>query len=129
MRQTALVRVLIWAFVMVVLAVALVAGLQGFSFADLGGVSMAYSYDNGSEYTAGSGTVGVQSIREIDVSWVAGAVEIDVYDGDTIQFSETAGRNLEPDEMLHYRVKGDKLKIQYCASTRGLRWGSLGDKT
>lgn len=114
-RKRAATRVWVWTLVTIVLFAALMAGISGFSFAgiSLTGLSGVFTYDDAAEYTAGGASVAAGGIREIDIHWVAGAVKVQVYGGDTIQFSETASRALETDEMLHYRIKNGKLILQY----------------
>lgn len=119
-RKRAATRVWVWTLVLFILIGVLMLGLNGFSFASLNitGFGTAFRYDDSGEYTPGSASVSTQSIRQIDIHWVAGEVRFIAYDGDTIQFSETAGRALDTDEQLHYRVKNDKLTLQYRASGR-----------
>lgn len=132
MKQNALIRILVWTFVMVVLIAALAMGVGGFSFASIGstintGFSTSFQYDDPSSYIAGDASVSASQIRQLDVSWVAGGVDIEVYDGTKITFTESASRQLESHEVLRYRVKGDKLTIQYCESTR-LSFNNMPEK-
>lgn len=132
MKQNALVRILVWTFVMVLLIAALVMGVGGFSFASIGstintGFTTSFQYDDPSSYTEGDASVPASQIRQLDISWVAGGVDIDVYDGNEIIFTESASRQLESHEVLRYRVKGDKLTIQYCESTR-LSFNNMPEK-
>ncbi len=74
----------------------------------------AYSYDNESLYTAGSGEVSANGITELSVDWISHNVTIEYYDGNTISFSEP--KQSDPDYALRYRVDGNELKIKFCKS-------------
>lgn len=74
----------------------------------------AYSYDNESLYTAGSGEVSANGITELSVDWISHNITIEYYDGDTISFSEP--KQSDPDYALRYRVDGNELKIKFCKS-------------
>lgn len=74
----------------------------------------AYSYDNESLYTAGSGEVSANGITELSVDWISHNITIEYYDGNTISFSEP--KQSDPDYALRYRVDGNELKIKFCKS-------------
>ncbi|MDE5671261.1 MAG: helix-turn-helix domain-containing protein [Eubacterium sp.] len=74
----------------------------------------AYSYDNESLYTAGSGEVSANGITELSIDWISHNITVEYYDGDTISFSEPKQSN--PDYALRYRVDGNELKIKFCKS-------------
>lgn len=74
----------------------------------------AYSYDNESLYTAGSGEVSANGITELSVDWISHNITIEYYDGDTISFSEP--KQSDPDYALRYHVDGNELKIKFCKS-------------
>lgn len=79
-----------------------------------GGWSFGFShlYDNADSYTIGSGSVEADEITDLEINWISGSVDIDVYDGDVITFTEPEG--LKEDYQLRYRVSGGKLIIQFC---------------
>lgn len=84
-----------------------------------GGWSFGYShrYDDADSYTIGSGSVNAEGITDMEINWGSGSIDVDVYDGEVITFSEPEG--LKEDYQLRYRVSGDTLTIQYCKPTWG----------
>lgn len=70
--------------------------------------------DTAQGYTLGGADLAANAIREIEVDWVSGAVDIAVYDGDTISFSEASAGALTEKQRLRYRVEEDELRIVCC---------------
>lgn len=58
----------------------------------------------------------MEGVCQLDVGWVAGQVEISVYDGDEIQVTETAARVLEENEKLRYQLNNGVLHLRYCTA-------------
>lgn len=133
MRRTAATRIILWSAVALVLVIVLMLGISGrrLSFADIGniGIHTAFSYDNPDEYKQGGASIPVDSINKIDINWVSGAVNVSVYDGNEIRFSEESSRTLEDYQVMHYRVKNQKLTIQFCESRSGFRLNNMPGKT
>lgn len=123
MKRNASIRIVVWTIVAMVLFAALMVGIGGFSFPNLNFFSAgaSYTYDNADQYSAGGATVAASGIREIDVSWVSGEVNVTVYDGTEIRFSESSNKTLDEDDQLQYRVRDGKLTIQYTKPRRGLQ--------
>jgi DUF4097 and DUF4098 domain-containing protein YvlB len=63
----------------------------------------------------GTYTVPVDSIQKLDVNWTAGRATITPYDGDDIQFTESASRIMFGNEKLVYSISGDTLEIKYSS--------------
>lgn len=84
-----------------------------------GGWSFGYShrYDDAESYTIGSGSVKADEITDLEINWISGSIDIDVYDADVITLTEPEG--LKEDYQLRYRVSGGKLTIQFCKPTWG----------
>lgn len=74
--------------------------------------SSNYNYDDAARYTAGDGKID-QRVKNIDVSWVAGKVEIARHGGDEIILTEKASRGLKENEKVHWMVDGDTLYVKY----------------
>ena len=127
MKISALVRILIWAVIACVLIGIFVAALAVPNMLSRFSINMPFScagagsvyYDDAERYTPGGGSVAASGIREIELNWVEGRVNIVEGTGDSIRFSETGAGALEEKYQLHSYVKGDKLIIQFCkANTR-----------
>lgn len=92
----------------ILLVIALLAALTGCA-------SVGYVYSNASRYTAGDARIS-DRVDELEINWVDGSVRIEYYNGDTIRLTETAKRDLNRDQQLHWWVDGDKLIVRYAAS-------------
>lgn len=110
------VRILLIIVLCLVLIAISVPG--GFSFND-------YNYDNASRYTAGGCEID-RRVKNIDVSWISGKVNMEQHSGDEIILSETASRKLKEAEELHWLLDGDTLYVKYARS--GNHYSSRLDK-
>lgn len=115
-KQSIIIRIVSWSIVAAVLAGILVFGISGrtgwwggfpFSF----GTGMNYS--NADKYQAGAGEIDADKVKSLEINWIAGGITVQVYDGDTVRFSETSSKTLKEKEQLHYYNDGGTLKIQY----------------
>ena len=122
MRTMRIVTVFCW----VVAAVALlglalwflsgtVFGSSGLSFIGIG-----WNGFNGPYEAAGAYSVGLDSINTINIVWVSGEVTVKPYDGDEIQFTEFARRELRDGEQLRYDASGGALTIRFSESNFSL---------
>lgn len=126
-KKNALVRVCVWTGVTMLLIVALLTGIGvagPISFMSNSNSrresTVSYAYSDADAYVVGGTEVPAAGIQEVQVHWVSGEVSMEVYDGDTITFFETAGRALDDDEQLRYRVDNGRLTIQFCQSSLGI---------
>lgn len=77
----------------------------------------SFNYPNGDKYTAGDTTITADQLKEIEINWVGGLVQMETYEGDTIQIYETSSSSLSADDRVHsYYDKNGKLSIQYRKS-------------
>lgn len=115
-KQSAIIRIVSWSVVAVILSVVLMLGINGRLW-DHGWFSIGFNssmaYRNADRYQAGGAEIKGDEVSNLEVNWIDGSVEIEVYDGDTIQFSETSRSNLEEKEKLQYYNDKGRLIIQY----------------
>lgn len=124
-KQSALVRIIAWSVVALVLVGVLVLGLTGNLGSGIGGfslfgINLGSHYADADKYIAGPGEIPADKIHELEINWLDGNVEVEVYDGDTVQFSETSHRKLSEKKQMHYYNKNGKLIIQYQKSFTGI---------
>lgn len=60
----------------------------------------------------GNASVNASDVQDIDIDWAAGSVNIETYDGSTIELTETS-RNLTKAQEMKWSVSGGMLKIDY----------------
>ena len=89
------------------------------------GGSAGFRFANADKYTSGDTTVSAEA-EELEISWTAGKVRVEYYDGGEIRVSETARRALNDDEKLQWWLDGKTLRIQFCKP--GFRLGSMPEK-
>lgn len=84
-----------------------------------------YRYDDASRYTAGGASLDVREygIVDIDISWVAGNVSIEYWDGGSIEVSEVFHGGYGDSDLLRWRVSKGCLYVKYVKS--GLRLGNI----
>ncbi len=81
--------------------------------------SVAYvKYANADLYTVGGASFTVDKVKEVEVDWVGGSIEIAQSSSNTVEIVEDGGIENEEQKMRYY-LDGNVLKIKYCQS--GLR--------
>lgn len=98
----------------VILAAAAIVAVTGI-FGEIGG------YANAEKYTAGDTEI-TGEVKNIDVNWTSGKVNITYRAGSTITVSETASKPLADDQKLRWWMDGDTLRIQYAKSGFRINW-------
>lgn len=108
MKASAITRIIIFSFVIILLATILSAGII------LGGPSGVVLSDDyiSSGNIQSSGSVTASEIKTLEIHWVSGSVTIRAADTDQITFSEN-GSSDETNTML-WKQSGDKLTLQFC---------------
>lgn len=123
-KKSAVIRIVSWSVVAVILMGILIAGIGGslwnWSFGGLSfvGISSGNHYADADKYRAGGAQIDGADVTSLDINWIDAKVTIEVYDGDTVRFSEKSKKNLSEKEQLHYYNKNGRLIIQYGKSER-----------
>lgn len=117
MRTSATIRIIVYAFVALMLTGVLIWGIRGdnMGYLDLSTLfgNHGSSY-NDKDYKIGGGEVATSNLTEMEVNWTAGSVNIEPYDGDTISLSEKNEASLDADHQLRYKVEDGKLTVQFA---------------
>jgi DUF4097 and DUF4098 domain-containing protein YvlB len=79
------------------------------------GFDMGYIYTNSDSYLVGSAEISASDIKEIDIDWVEGSVNIEVHTGDKLIISEP--EDLEDADRLRYKVENGRLTIKFRKSS------------
>lgn len=88
----------------------------GFTAAVLSACESSYGrYDNAGLYEAGDFSYAAADVKEIEIDWSGGSIEIQQCENDTLSAFENARLKSNTAKMHHY-LDGDTLKIEYCAS-------------
>ncbi|MBQ9748352.1 MAG: DUF4097 family beta strand repeat protein [Clostridia bacterium] len=90
-------------------------GLGALSMTGCANTGISYQYEDAARYTRGGASL-AQTIEEIEIDWISGAVTVDYHDEATVIFSETSADELTEDTSLYYRVHGKTLEIRYMRS-------------
>ena len=74
-----------------------------------------YSYRDSEKYSVGDASL-ESKITELDIDWIAGEVEINCHDKNTVDISEQSSTELDEDKQLHYFLDDAVLYIKYAKS-------------
>lgn len=74
-----------------------------------------YKYADGDEYKAGDTQIS-DTVKDIEINWVAGKVSIVTYNGDDIVLSEESNGKLSEKQKMHWQLEGNTLRVQYAKS-------------
>lgn len=79
-----------------------------------------YRYDDASRYNAGGVSI-EDTINGIDISWVSGDVNVEYWDGSTIEVSETFSSKSSDDALLRWRIQNGRLYIKYTKTNFAIK--------
>lgn len=114
-----IVAIVCWSIVALLLISVLVGSITGgFGWGNwFGGFGIgSIDFGGGTYSVQGKYEVDTKDIEKINIGWIAGKVNVEPYDGDTIAFEEGARRELEDKFKLVYEVNGTTLNIKYMSS-------------
>ncbi|MBQ0070823.1 MAG: DUF4097 family beta strand repeat protein [Spirochaetales bacterium] len=74
------------------------------------------NYKDGERYQAGNGSVDARKVKNLDINWISGGITLEEGSSDTVSFSETCSSTMEKDNLLHWYLDGDTLRIQWSKS-------------
>ena len=63
-------------------------------------------------YSAGDAVIS-QPVRNLDIDWVSGKVQIDYHDEDTVLLTETSVKPISADRAMRWQLDGDTLRVRY----------------
>lgn len=125
------------AFILKIVVIILIAGAaisvwdRGNGFFKLGTAGMdPYTFFGElKEYSTGEAQIPSGHIKQIDVIWAWGNVEISEYEGDYIVFDETYKEDLSDIDRIKFLSKNGKLIIRYNGNTSENNLKNLNNKT
>ncbi|MGB5823419.1 MAG: DUF4097 family beta strand repeat-containing protein [Proteocatella sp.] len=65
------------------------------------------------EYSSGNASLNRGSIKEVEINWQVGGIEIREYDGEEIKFKESADNDINNENQMKYLAKNGKLILRY----------------
>ena len=78
-------------------------------------IRVGNQYANAEQYTAGAITIN-DTVKNLEIDWVDGAVNIAYHAQDTVEIAETAPKAISGDAALRWWLDGDTLRVQYAKS-------------
>lgn len=120
MKNNAIVRIVIWSIVILLLLGLLISAIGAFAYTNnllnySRNDTVELQEDNSGNHVLPSGTeitVSADEIRDLNIEWVAGTIEIRPDDVENITFSETEVSDSK--YALVWKQKGSDLSIQFC---------------
>ena len=79
----------------------------------IGGGTSTIKYDNADSYTTGSGRTS-GSIRNLEIDWISGNVDISYGKGDEIILEETSKDEITDEQIMRWLVEDSTLHIKFC---------------
>lgn len=113
-KTSAIVRLVIWSLVLILISGLFIASLAGATILK-GRINMGFSYDNEESYYVGNHAEYTEKIESIDVNWIDGSVNVEVYEGDIVIVDDTYDGE-DDFYIMRSKVENNKLQIKYCAS-------------
>jgi DUF4097 and DUF4098 domain-containing protein YvlB len=71
-------------------------------------------YENAQLYTAGDFTYSAMDVKEVEIDWINGSIEIVQTDGAELSVTETSIKDIH--KTFHHYLDGTTLKIKFCES-------------
>ena len=113
MRTNAIVRIVLYSIAILILVSILAGSLLLNTFLIDTDWSTIFTSEN-TGTVASVGSVSANEIRDIQIEWAAGTINLQPGDVTEITFSETAG--LAENDQMVWSQKGDKLVIRFCTT-------------
>ena len=85
-----------------------------------------YDYDNPEKYTRGGGSI-ADNVKEIDINWVSGNVEVKFHGESSVVFYEDSESMLDEKTSMYHYFDGRTLHIEFFSA--GVHVGRVPDKT
>ena len=76
-----------------------------------------FRYENPERYTVGGASL-TDSVKDLEIQWLTGCIEIQRGDGDNVKFEETANRKLSDELTMRWWLDGETLHIKFCNTGR-----------
>ena len=84
----------------------------GFS---INGTSSEISYPDGEMFTPGDVEIS-EPVRNLDIGWISGNINIAYHNDPTVVVSETSGKVIDEKNRMRWRLDGDTLRVRYAES-------------
>ena len=64
------------------------------------------------KYNSGEARI-TDAVESIDIRWVAGSVNVELHDADTVLLQETADREIKKEDQMRWRLEGKTLVVEF----------------
>lgn len=121
MKTNAIIRIVIWSFILLVLVSVLCGVLYGRMLDTHRSERMEFTYGEASPHGTGGSQAAVDAaqVRQLTIEWVAGDITVQAKEGiSQIRFSEDA---LECGYPMVYEHRDEKLTIRFCEESFGFK--------
>lgn len=119
MKANAIVRIVIYALIIVLLTGILLAGLGIGMFTFRIGTATGTVVEN-------EASVSADAVKKLEIDWAAGSIRIETAETDTISFCEITSDNTE--YRMTYQLSGDTLKLSYGTTSISIGFISIPSK-
>ncbi|MCI6011407.1 MAG: hypothetical protein PUK54_04890 [Firmicutes bacterium] len=78
-----------------------------------GNAGSTFDYEDAETYTVGGGPADA-AVKNLEIEWLSGKVNVTVSENDAILLEETANKELPDDLIMRWKQDGDTLRVKYC---------------
>lgn len=129
-KRRAIVRLVVSTIILSALVSILIVGIRSkknpLPFFHFG---LGNSYPHADEYTAGDTSIATERLDEINIDWISGKLQIELYEGDTIELREENSTSLTEEDKVHSYFHDGVLEIQFRRSELSLFHFSTPNKS
>ena len=72
-----------------------------------------FTYAHAEKYTAGDAEID-GTVKNLDINWINGKVELEYYSGKTIELHERSDKTISPDMQMRWWLDGDTLRVRFA---------------
>ncbi|MGN1413650.1 MAG: DUF4097 family beta strand repeat-containing protein [Anaerovoracaceae bacterium] len=78
-----------------------------------GNAGSTFDYSDAESYTVGGGSADA-AVKNLEIEWLSGKVNVTVSESDSILLEETANKELPDDLIMRWKQDGDTLRVKFC---------------
>lgn len=116
MKRNAITRIILYSILALTLTGILISGLG------MNGLNFIFTFGSGGTVVEGEVTFNASQIKNLEINWAAGSVEIRAADTDHITISEVRSENSK--HKMVYNLSGDTLQLDYASGKISIGFGN-----
>lgn len=117
-KRRAYMRLIISTLILSALISILIGSIRRGGFPTVFSFGSCYpsTYPFSDKYTAGNTSIAADKLEALEIDWISGSIQIETYDGDTIELIEEDSDSLSESDRVHSYYEDGTLMIQFRKS-------------